>query len=218
MDRQPDNHGYHNQVTRERAVLKLLHTNHSGKYDWVLHMDPDGFVIVENVKRILVQRPLDSPQYVGRSALEGDANEYGEFEFIAGGGGSILNANAVEKMYPHLDTKVCGAGWISYKWDVLLGRCLKSLGVFPSGVDDIEGKHFFHFMNPKAISLREGVRTISHLTAVFHYCDPVWQERLARVVYGTSPMIEMEQAGLLSPSSKLYGMLRNASIMGPSVP
>jgi hypothetical protein len=178
---------YQNQVQKTRAIFAHLAKNEGLEYDYIFHGDDDTFLIVENLKRFLSQlelvRPKGKPLYVGR--LLDEADKTGQtVKFNSGGAGYVLSKSALEKMAPALDSEKCGVSLRSYKNDVVIAQCLRSVGVLPSSLSHDElGAERFHFTNPFAVALKQGVGSISTESVSFHYCRGDCQTSMSKLVY-----------------------------------
>lgn len=123
-------------------------------YEWVFLAGDDVFVIVENLRRLLLAQAgfLDGqqtrPLYVGHPLRLADL----DFEFNAGGPGYALNRPAVQLLARSLASgsnasdPLCGQSRNTSAEDLMVAFCLKRQGVLPNGpAPDVGGFVFLPF-------------------------------------------------------------------------
>jgi hypothetical protein len=140
---------YHNMWHKMRAILKWIVDNQIPKqYEYFFFGGDDTFVIVENVRKALLEPEIATlnkggvPLWFGyRMHVMGDKP-------FAGGGGYIMNSIMVRmfvKLYNHRD---CHPNDHGFAEDVYVGDCLRAFGMWPHDAADVFGEDRFMSMTP----------------------------------------------------------------------
>uniref|UniRef100_A0A914E532 N-acetylgalactosaminide beta-1,3-galactosyltransferase n=1 Tax=Acrobeloides nanus TaxID=290746 RepID=A0A914E532_9BILA len=118
---------------KTKASFKWIYDNEINNYDWFLKADADSFIILENLRFMLLAYSRDDPVYFGCKF-----RPYTKQGYMSGGSGYVLSRKFVEEALP--DPKKCqkeGKG----PEDLEMGRCLENVGVMAGDSRDSTGKH-----------------------------------------------------------------------------
>lgn len=104
------------------AAYRYVHEHHAGEYDWVLRADDDTYVIVENLRHLLLGRSADEPLAFGcRFRLPNE-----DLLYFSGGAGIVMSRRAVQLLVERgLDGSACTQEFGGVD-DVALGKRAKS--------------------------------------------------------------------------------------------
>ena len=129
-------------------------------FDFVLFVEPDNYVIPENLHKLISDpaysylHHLGTPLYLGnRMDVPGgihdpDSGVTSSLPFVAVGGGIVLNRPALRLLASYIHREECYATTASDSVDVLLASCLDRLGVIPRDAADAFGQDRFHVLSP----------------------------------------------------------------------
>ncbi|XP_059489321.1 glycoprotein-N-acetylgalactosamine 3-beta-galactosyltransferase 1-like isoform X1 [Neocloeon triangulifer] len=127
------------------AAFKYVYQNCSGEYDWVMKADDDTYVIVENLRKMLLPYSPEDPIYFGSRF-----RRFTPDGFMSGGAGFVLSKEAVRRVVTeafdgkHKDCKL--STYESEADDVLIAQCLYPVGVKIGESRDALGRNrFFPF-------------------------------------------------------------------------
>ncbi|XP_059489322.1 glycoprotein-N-acetylgalactosamine 3-beta-galactosyltransferase 1-like isoform X2 [Neocloeon triangulifer] len=128
------------------AAFKYVHENCSDEYDWVLKADDDTYVVVENLRKMLLPYSPKDPLYFGFRIKNPNMPE----GYMSGGAGFVLSKEAVRRVVTeafdgkHKDCKL--STYESEADDVLIAQCLYPVGVKIGESRDALGRNrFFPF-------------------------------------------------------------------------
>lgn len=122
---------------KTKEAFKWIYNNELQNYDWFLKADDDTFVIVENLRFMLLAYSPDTPIYFGCKF-----KMYMKQGYMSGGAGYVLSREAVKRFVedaltdPH-KCKEKGTG----AEDAELGKCLQNTGVIAGDSRDGKGRH-----------------------------------------------------------------------------
>ncbi|CAL4082262.1 unnamed protein product, partial [Meganyctiphanes norvegica] len=117
-------------------------------WDWVVKVDDDSFLLVENLRKALVGLDTQTPVATGMQFTAGPSNDV----YLQGGSGYVLSRGAVTQLVERgLHEHVCKRLHLGTSEDVNMGRCLKYLGVQFLDSRDSKGHQRFHVLPPQEL-------------------------------------------------------------------
>ncbi|RCN39138.1 hypothetical protein ANCCAN_14935, partial [Ancylostoma caninum] len=130
---------------KTREAFKYIHDNYLNDYDWFLKADDDTYVIVENLRYLLVPYSPKEALHFGFKF-----RPFTKRGYHSGGAGYILSREALRRFASkgYSDDKICRVKGVSVE-DVAMGKCLESIGVRAGDTRDQEGLHRFSPLSPE---------------------------------------------------------------------
>jgi glycoprotein-N-acetylgalactosamine 3-beta-galactosyltransferase len=124
---------------KTKAAFKWAHDNELDKFDWFLKADDDTYVIVENLRYMLLPHDAKEPVYFGCKF-----KPFTTQGFMSGGAGYVLSREALRKFVAEglSDDKKCSPDHGGAE-DAEMGKCLERIGVKAGDSRDAEGHHRF---------------------------------------------------------------------------
>lgn len=128
-----------------KSIWSLYYTyvNISSDFQWYLKADDDTYIIMEHLKEYLSTLDPSVPYYLGYRL-----NPYFDFDYNGGGGGYVLS-NAAMRMFTTIFQNETLCPYDVYE-DTGVGRCLASLGIYPSDTRDSKGRSRFNTFSARA--------------------------------------------------------------------
>lgn len=185
---------------KTKASFKYLHDNYLNKYDWFLKADDDTYVIIENLRFLLMPHSPDEPIYFGCKF-----KPFVKQGYMSGGAGYVLSRNALKKFVEIMpDSKKCKNSDDGSE-DVEIGKCLEAIGVKAGDSRDAKGFHRFfplfpgsHLMPENAdkpswlwnylyYPMESGPNCCSNHSISFHYIKPSQMYILEYIIYHIRP-------------------------------
>uniref|UniRef100_A0A7E4UW09 Glycoprotein-N-acetylgalactosamine 3-beta-galactosyltransferase 1 n=1 Tax=Panagrellus redivivus TaxID=6233 RepID=A0A7E4UW09_PANRE len=124
---------------KTKAAFKYLHKNYLNDYDWFLKADDDTYVVMENLRYMLMPHEPTEPVFFGCKF-----KPFTKQGYMSGGAGYVLSRAALDtfvtKGLP--DPSKCAPGEGGAE-DAEMGKCLEKLGVKAGDSRDSEGRHRF---------------------------------------------------------------------------
>merc|ERR1711871_208799 len=152
----------------------------------------DTYVIVENLRRLLVTMsvsgpvdPTQQPLFIGRRfKYTGSSPSLNGLTFNLGAAGYALNRRALDVLATGIVTRSCDSETSEYYADMFVANCLKQNSIFPMDTRDESGAERFHPLAPREMfdsakpdwytkavadySPKDGEEGVSKETITFH--------------------------------------------------
>ncbi|XP_059471656.1 glycoprotein-N-acetylgalactosamine 3-beta-galactosyltransferase 1-like [Neocloeon triangulifer] len=124
-------------------AFKYIYNEFGNDYDWFLKADDDTYVIMENLRKLLLPYKPQDPEYLGMHMKDIAPQGY------ATGAAYVLSQEALKRLVTKaFEAKSAECPMLTnliYE-DVLLAQCLNMVGVYPGETRDSNGHYrFFHF-------------------------------------------------------------------------
>ena len=130
---------------KTKEAFRYIYNNHMDDADWFLKADDDTYVIVENLRKMLMDHDADEPAYYGRRF-----KPYIHQGYMSGGAGYVLSKSAVKRFVEIglTDTYKCRQDDGGAE-DLELGTCMQNIGVAAGDSRDALGRETFHPFIPE---------------------------------------------------------------------
>ena len=141
----PVNEGRDSLWGKTKEAFKYIYSNHMDDADWFLKADDDTYIIVENLRKLLMNRNPDEPVYFGRRF-----KPYIQQGYMSGGAGYVLSKAAVKRFVEIglKDAYICRPDSGGAE-DLELGLCMQNVGVEAADSRDQLGRETFHPFIPE---------------------------------------------------------------------
>uniref|UniRef100_A0A914DYV6 N-acetylgalactosaminide beta-1,3-galactosyltransferase n=1 Tax=Acrobeloides nanus TaxID=290746 RepID=A0A914DYV6_9BILA len=128
--------GYNFLWGKTKAAFKYIYDNELNNYDWFLKADDDTYVVMENLRFMLLAYSPDDPVYFGVRF-----KPFVRQGYMSGGAGYVLSREAVKRLVEDglPDTRKCRGGEYG-KEDIEIGKCLEKVGVVAGDSRDRNGR------------------------------------------------------------------------------
>ncbi|CAB3362465.1 Hypothetical predicted protein [Cloeon dipterum] len=181
------------------GAFQHVYEHYRDEYDWVMKADDDTYVFVENLRTMLIPYSPKELIYFGSRFKIGTPLGY-----MSGGGGYAVSKDAVEKVVNEaFDGKQsdCPLSSDDGPEDILIAKCLHSVGVLPGDSRDSNGRgRFFPFavdshVNPNQEPkdwwywdyiywpIEGGLDCCSNQPVSFHYVTPTQMYMIEFLAY-----------------------------------
>uniref|UniRef100_A0A0N4ZVT5 Glycoprotein-N-acetylgalactosamine 3-beta-galactosyltransferase 1 n=1 Tax=Parastrongyloides trichosuri TaxID=131310 RepID=A0A0N4ZVT5_PARTI len=131
---------------KTKAAFKYIYENYFDEYDWFLKADDDTYVIMENLRFLLMPHKPSEPIYFGCKF-----KKFVKQGYMSGGAGYVLSKEALYRFYNEaLPNKTICKGSESGAEDVEMGKCLENVGVLAGDSRDSIGLHRFLPFQPSS--------------------------------------------------------------------
>uniref|UniRef100_A0A914E314 Glycoprotein-N-acetylgalactosamine 3-beta-galactosyltransferase 1 n=1 Tax=Acrobeloides nanus TaxID=290746 RepID=A0A914E314_9BILA len=122
---------------KTKSAFKYIYEKELNNYDWFLKADDDTYVIVENLRFMLLAYSPNDPVYFGCKF-----KPFVKQGYMSGGSGYVLSREAVKRFAEDAlpDPKKCKEKGTGAE-DAEMGKCLEKVGVIAGDSRDINGKH-----------------------------------------------------------------------------
>ncbi|CAJ0606841.1 unnamed protein product [Cylicocyclus nassatus] len=130
---------------RTKAAFKYIHDSYLNEFDWFLKADDDTYVILENLRYMLLPYSPEQPIHFGCKFKMMVKQGY-----HSGGAGYVLSREALRRFVNEglNDTEKCSPKEGGDE-DVEIGRCLENIGVYAGDSRDNSQHHRFMPMAPE---------------------------------------------------------------------
>ncbi|XP_059488952.1 glycoprotein-N-acetylgalactosamine 3-beta-galactosyltransferase 1-like [Neocloeon triangulifer] len=191
------------------AAFKYVYENCSGEYDWVLKADDDSYVVVENLRKMLLPHSPKDPLYFGfRMKPLSRSMPLTPEGYMSGGAGYVLSKEAVRRVVTEAfdgKQKICRLSTDENSEDANMGECVYSVGVKTGDSRDALGRNRFFPFQPDLHTqpfsdtrdwwfwdyiwwpTEEGIDNCSDELVSFHYMDKFKMYMMEYLVYHVRP-------------------------------
>ena len=130
---------------KTRKAFKYIYENHLMDADWFLKADDDTYVIMENLRKLLLEYKPTVPLYFGRRF-----KPYVKQGYMSGGAGYVLSREGVKHFVEQAlnNPYKCRQDFGGAE-DVEIGRCVENVGVIARDSRDSLGRETFNPFLPE---------------------------------------------------------------------
>ncbi|KAI6237969.1 N-acetylgalactosaminide beta-1,3-galactosyltransferase [Aphelenchoides besseyi] len=225
--------GRNHLFEKSKRAFKYLYDTDLNDYDWFLKADDDTFVIMENLRFMLLSYSPNDPIYFG-CKFESKFKQ----GYMSGGAGYVLSREAVRRLVEVglNDTAKCSQDEEGAE-DVQIGKCLEAVNVVAGDARDTNGNlrmlpfeatalvdmskkkkpgYVKWFYNETLYTYNKYKEPLSDYAISFHYINPVQMhglfDRLYKLkVVGVTDSLDLVAKAEMKNNRKLIDVLRSIS-------
>ncbi|CAB3403191.1 unnamed protein product [Caenorhabditis bovis] len=176
---------YNRLGEKSRIALEYIYKKYGNNFDWFLKADDDTFVILENLRLLLLSHSPEEPISFGCKFFPPNGTLY-----HSGGAGYVLSRAALKKLvkegFEEQESNCTRSTYLPE--DMMIGICLNEVNVAAVDSRDSLGKHRFLPISPiyhftrtlpewltsySVYKIDKGIETCSDYAVAFHYVKPI---------------------------------------------